>query len=287
MMPAPHDDTIGTALRAAAARLAHEPAARLEAELLLAEALGCERTTLHAWPERTLPAGVRERFEDLLARRAAGEPVAYLLGRREFYGLELVVTPATLIPRPETELLVDEALARMPADARWTVADLGTGSGAVALAIARARPRCTVVATDADPAALAVARANAARLELANVRFVRGHWLAALGRAALDMVVSNPPYVAEDDPHLGRGDLRFEPRHALAAGPDGLDALRAIISGAPAVLAPDGWLLVEHGADQRGAVLDLLARAGFGETVTAGDLAGLPRVAGGRLQAAE
>ncbi|GAP66110.1 (protein release factor)-glutamineN5-methyltransferase [Mizugakiibacter sediminis] len=223
-------------------------------------------------------------FAALLARRLAGEPVAYLVGRRGFWSLELEVTPATLIPRAETERLVELALARLPADAAARVADLGTGSGAIALAIARERPRARVVATDASAEALAVARRNAARLGLGNVVFAQGDWCAALGEARdFDLIVSNPPYIAAGDPHLGEGDLRFEPAAALASGADGLDAIRRIVRDARAHLRPGGGLLFEHGYRQGAAVRALLAAAGYREVFSARDLEGRERVSGGSI----
>ncbi|MCE5232866.1 MAG: peptide chain release factor N(5)-glutamine methyltransferase [Mizugakiibacter sp.] len=259
-------------------------AARLEAELLLAHALGRPRAWLYAHAGDAVDAAQQAAFAALLARRAAGEPVAYLVGTRGFWSLELEVTPATLIPRPETELLVELALARLPADAETRVADLGTGSGAVALAIARERPRARVLATDASAEALAVARRNAQRLGIANVAFAQGDWCAALGDARdLDLIVANPPYIAAGDPHLDEGDLRFEPATALASGADGLDAIRIIVRDARAHLCPGGWLLFEHGFDQGAAVRALLAAHGYREVFTARDLEGRERVSGGSL----
>lgn len=197
-----------------------------------------------------MPAPARARFEALLARRQAGEPVAYLLGRQGFWSLELEVSPATLIPRPETELLVELALARLPAGQSLRVADLGTGSGAIALALARERPQAHVVATDASAEALTVARRNAARLGLGRVEFRDGDWLVPLAQERFDLIASNPPYIEQDDPHLAQGDLRFEPPAALASGADGLDAIRVIVRDAGRHLHPGGWLLLEHGWNQ-------------------------------------
>lgn len=257
-------------------------AAGFESALLLAWALGVTRAHLLAHPERRLADHERRCFQELIGRRAGGEPVAYITGRREFFDLELKVTPAVLIPRPETELLVEEALKRMPESEPLRVLDLGTGSGAVALALARQRPRARVTATDAASDALALARENGQRLGLGNVSFVLSDWFAALARERFHRVVANPPYVADGDPHLNAGDLRFEPRRALAAGPDGLDAIRAIVAAAPAHVAAGGWLLLEHGYDQAGACRRLLEQAGFGELFSAADLSGIPRVSGGR-----
>lgn len=281
--------TVAEALaRAADAFAPVSDSARLDAELLLGEVLKRDRTWLFTWPEHLLTDRESACFDRLAARRAAGEPVAYILGRREFWSLDLAVTPATLIPRPDTELLVEQALARLPQGATGWVADLGAGSGAVALALAKERPGCRVLAVDTSPEALAVARANAVRNGIANVEFLHGSWFEPLAAFAplcgsrLRMVVSNPPYVPEDDPHLGLGDVRFEPRTALAAGFDGLDAIRAIIAAAPGLLDAGGWLLFEHGYDQGAAVRALLAVGGFSEPFTARDLGGRDRVSGAR-----
>lgn len=257
--------------------------ARAEAEILLAHALGRDRTALWAHPDAAVPVATAARCRALVRRRATGEPVAYLTGRRGFWTLELEVTPAVLIPRPETELLVELTLALLPADQPARVADLGTGSGAIALALASERPRWTVIATDTSSAALAVARGNAVRLGLAGVSFRPGSWAEALTPdETFAAIVSNPPYVAAGDPHLTEGDLPFEPRAALAAGPDGLAAIRALIPAALPHLAPGGWLLLEHGAEQGAAVRGLLREAGLEAVQTAPDLAGLDRVSVGR-----
>ncbi len=255
-----------------------------DAALLLAHALGKSRSWLFAHADDALGEAEAARFDVLLARRAAGEPVAYLTGWRGFWTLELAVTPATLVPRPETELLVDLALARLPVDAPVRVADLGTGSGAIALAIASERPRAQVLATDASSAALDVARGNAARNDIGNVAFRLGSWLQPLGEDTFDLIASNPPYIAEGDPHLARGDLRFEPAMALSCGADGLDAIRVIVRDAPACLRPGGWLLLEHGWDQGDAVRALLAAAGFADVATERDLEQRDRVSLGRLR---
>lgn len=278
--------TIATALHAACARLARAgadtDAARLDAEVLLAHVLDKPRSHLRAWPERALTTEQAAHYAALVARRAGGEPVAHLLGRREFWSLDLDVTPATLIPRPETELLVELALARIPADAALTVADLGTGTGAIALAVARERPRCRVTATDRSAAALEVARRNAARLGIAGIDFRQGAWYAPLGDERYDLILSNPPYIRAGDPHLAQGDVRFEPPGALVAGADGLDDLRVIVAGAPAHLQDGGWLLVEHGYDQGAAVAALFGAAGFAEVATIRDLGGQARATLGR-----
>jgi len=274
------------ALLDAATRWLPGDEARGEAEMLLAHALGRSRTWLFTWPEHEPDAAQREQFERLVAARERGEPVAYLLGRRGFWTFDLQVTPAVLIPRPETELLVELALARLPMDVACNVADLGTGSGAIALAIAHERPRANVLATDASADALAVARANADRLGLRNVGFAQGSWCDALGAAVFDVIVSNPPYIAAADAHLAQGDLRFEPASALASGVDGLDAIRAIVAQAPAHLADGGWLLLEHGWEQATAVRALLEAAGYCEVGSARDHAGHERITFGRRASA-
>lgn len=246
-----------------------------EARLLLAAATGFSEASLLAFPERGMPAEVEKAFLESVARRRRGEPIAYILGRKEFYSLELAVTPAVLIPRPETELLVDLALERRPA----SVLDLGTGSGAIAVAIKKHLPACEVVAVDASAAALAVAQRNAATHGLA-VQLLLGSWLQPVGEKRFEAIVSNPPYVAEGDPHLP--ELRHEPQGALVAGRDGLEAIREIARDAPAHLEEGGWLLVEHGAGQDEAVRRLFAAAGLEEVRTWPDLAGIPRVTGGK-----
>ncbi len=279
--------TVDEALRAAAARIGAAlgfdfDTAFLEARVLLGHALGCGPARLVAAGRDPLETPARAEFAALVARRAAGEPVAYLTGRREFYGLELAVSSATLIPRPETEQLVDEALARIPRGGELRVVDAGTGSGAVALAVATARPACFVTGVDASAAALTVARGNARRLRVSNVGWLRGDWLSAIAQASVDFVASNPPYVRADDPHLAAGDLRFEPRAALAAGADGLDAIRRLIAGSRAALKPGGWLVFEHGFDQGAACRQRLETEGFGTIFTVPDLSGRERVSGGR-----
>lgn len=271
--------SVDAALREARAGL--EPG---EADVLLAHVLGRPRSWLHAHGDAALPPALAGRFAGLVERRLAGVPVAYLTGRRGFRDLELEVTPDTLIPRPETELLVELALARLPDGSAPRVADLGTGSGAIALSLARARPRASVLATDASGAALDVARANAARLGIGNVAFARGHWWQPAGSARFDLAASNPPYIAAGDPHLSEGDLRHEPRTALVSGRDGLDALREIAGGAVRHLAPGGWLLVEHGWEQGAAVRGLFVGAGLQDVATSRDLEGRDRVTAGCLR---
>jgi len=257
--------------------------ARREATLLLRHALDVPDAWLIAHRDDAIDVAQAEAFRNLIERRARGEPVAYLTGTRGFHDIELQVAPGVLIPRPETELLVELALQRIPADADCNVADLGTGSGAIALAIARARPQARVVATDASGAALDIARGNAERLRLGNVEFRQGDWYAGLAGEPFDVIVSNPPYIAEGDPHLREGDLRFEPAAALASGADGLDAIRVIVRGAREHLRNGGWLLLEHGFDQGADVRDLLLDHGLAEVFTQNDLEGRERVTGGRI----
>jgi release factor glutamine methyltransferase len=246
-----------------------------EARLLLAAATGFSEASLLAFPERGVPAEVEKAFLESVARRRRGEPIAYILGRKEFYSLELTVSPAVLIPRPETELLVDLVLERRPS----SVLDIGTGSGAIALAIKKHLPGTRVAGVEASAAALEVAQQNAARHGL-KVEFRRGRWLEPVKGERFDLIVSNPPYVAQGDPHLEA--LRFEPAAALVAGPDGLDDIREIARQAPAHLAKGGWLLVEHGKGQDAAVRGLFRAAGLEEVRTWPDLSGIPRVTGGK-----
>ena len=241
------------------------------------------REWLYAWPEHLPTPEQCAAFEHAIAERQRGLPVAYLLGHRAFWTFDLAVTPAVLIPRPETERLVELALARLPRERPLALADLGTGSGAVALALASERPNARVLATDVAADALAVARSNAARLGIANIAFAEGDWCAALGDARFDLIASNPPYIEDQDPHLAQGDLRHEPARALASGADGLDAIRIIIDAAPRHLLPGGWLLLEHGRDQAARVRELLAAHAFTEVASALDLAGHERVSLGRV----
>ena len=246
-----------------------------EARLLLAAASGFSEASVLAHPERQLPSQTQTLFLEMAARRRTGEPVAYILGRKEFYGLELAVNPAVLIPRPETELLVELALQRDFSSA----VDLGTGCGAIALALKKHRPQARVDGVEASAAALAVAQRNAVKHSL-EIDFRHGRWLEPLRAELFDLIVSNPPYVALNDPHLAA--LLFEPAEALIAGRDGLDAIRELARQAPARLAPGGWLLLEHGMGQDGATRALLAAAGLEEVQSWPDLAGIPRVSGGK-----
>jgi release factor glutamine methyltransferase len=263
-------------------RMAHAQVDASEAAQLLAHVLDRSRGWLYAHGDALVPAQEAARFRQLVERRAAGEPIAYLVGARGFWRFDLAVTPDTLIPRPETELLVELALARIALDAPARVADLGTGSGAIALAIASERPRARMVAVDVSGEALEVARGNAAMLGIDNVEFRRGDWLAPLDGERFDLIASNPPYIAEGDVHLARGDLRFEPHGALASGADGLDAIRVIAATAPKHLRDGGWLLVEHGWEQGPAVRALFEAAGFVDVATERDLEQRDRVTLGR-----
>lgn len=254
-----------------------------EARLLLAHVVQHPAAWLLAHNEQTLPAAALDTFQMLVRQRAAGEPVAYLLGQREFYGREFSVSPAVLIPRPETELLVEIALEKIGAGTTADILDLGTGSGCIALTLALERPQARATAVDASPAALAVAQENAQRLG-AGVRFLLSDWFAALKSERFDLIVGNPPYIAAKDPHLGQGDLRHEPSTALASGEDGLEALSKIIAAAPAHLVPGGSLWLEHGYDQATAIRALLAAAGFTAIEQHMDLAGIVRVSGGTLK---
>lgn len=257
--------------------------ARLEVRILLARALGVERAWLIAHENESLPALGLAEYESLLSRRLAGEPVAYILGEKEFYGRSFKLTSAVLIPRPETELLVELALEKFPSGCPARILDLGTGSGCIAITLALERPDCGVVAVEQSAAALEVAKENAARLG-AEVRFYAGNWYQALPGDAgkFDLIVSNPPYVAEHDAHLDA--LTHEPAHALAAGADGLDDIRLIVAGAKDHLAPAGWLMFEHGWDQAEACRELLQQAGFSRMQTGADLAGHGRVSLGCLE---
>lgn len=251
---------------------------RSEAELLLMHVLGVNRTWLYAHSDDAVEGESADRFRGLMERRVAGEPIAYLTGHREFFALDLQVTRDVLIPRAETELLVELALAKIPQHLTVDIADLGTGSGAVALALAHGRPQARVLATDASGSALAVARANAQRLKISNVQFAQGDWCAPLAGKMFALIVSNPPYIAANDAHLGQGDLRFEPVAALASGTDGLDAIRQIAQTTPEHLQSGGWLLLEHGFDQGAAVRSILQARGFVAVETARDLEGRDRV---------
>lgn len=276
----PH--TLADWLQLAMAQLSASDSPKLDAELLLSAALEKPRSHIIAWPEKQLDEPARDRFMELLQRRVDGEPIAHILGRREFWSLPLRVTADTLIPRPDTETLVETALEYLPADSRARVLDLGSGSGAIALAIRHERPDCRVIATDASETALAIARQNAKDLGL-DVEFRCGSWWEAIGTdECFELIVSNPPYIPATDPHLERGDVRFEPRSALASGADGLDDIRMIVHGAGAHLVAGGWLLLEHGYDQAEAVAGILAATGFESIRQVRDNGGNDRVSGGQ-----
>ncbi|CAH2932075.1 MAG: Peptide chain release factor N(5)-glutamine methyltransferase (EC [uncultured Paraburkholderia sp.] len=272
-----------------AALLRASPLPPLEARILLTHALGWRQTQLITRADEVLDSACVERYLALQARRVAGEPVAQIVGAREFFGLEFEVTPHVLIPRPETELLVETALTAMQDLARPRVLDLGTGTGAIAVAIASMRPDAQVTAVDRSAKALAVAARNAARLLDARrpggaVIFAQSDWYGALDRGlCFDVIVSNPPYIASGDPHLAQGDLRYEPRGALTDEADGLSAIRTIVAGAPARLTGHGALWMEHGYDQAEAVRALLTAQGFADVRSERDLAGIERISGGRL----
>ncbi len=274
--------SLATLLDEAATRLADaSESPRLDAELLLAHVLGKPRSHLRAHPEAVPGVAAAETFARLVAARLSGEPIAHLTSEREFWSLPLKVSSATLIPRSETELLVELALARVSPDAVLDILDLGTGSGAIALALTHERPRARLTAVDQSTAALQVARENAGRLGLKGLEFLEGIWFEPVAGRRFQLIVSNPPYIRDGDPHLAQGDLRFEPKQALAAGPDGLDALRHIIQRAPLYMHPGAGLILEHGHDQGEAVRRLLEARGFVRVATHRDLAGHERVSTG------
>ncbi|UUY10501.1 peptide chain release factor N(5)-glutamine methyltransferase [Pseudomonas sp. J452] len=266
------------------ADLPDSPSAPLDAELLLAAALGKSRSYLRTWPEREPSAEQQAAFAAMLERRRAGEPVAYILGQQGFWSLDLEVAPHTLIPRPDTELLVETALALLPTTPLRAL-DLGTGTGAIALALASERPGWRVTGVDRVLDAVALAERNRQRLQLNNAEFRPSQWFSALAGQRYRLIVSNPPYIAADDRHLGEGDVRFEPASALVSGADGLDDIRQIISAAPAYLDAGGWLLLEHGYDQAEAVRALLAAAGFVAVESRRDLGGHQRISLGQWPA--
>ena len=279
---------IGEAIRQAAQLIQNKlglalSEASFEANLLCQHVLNVNRAWLISHERDALEPNQQVGFEALLQRRLNGEPMAYILGSRDFYGLQLKTTPATLIPRPDTETLVEAALAKIPQNASLNILDLGTGTGAVALAIASQRPQTKVIAVDASLEALKVATENAQDFKLANVRLLESNWFSALEGEKFDVIVSNPPYIAQDDEHLKQGDLRFEPLSALASGVDGLDDIRKIIQDAPEYLNPNGWLMLEHGYDQANVVAALLNARGFSKVAHAKDIAGTLRVTFGAI----
>ncbi|MCK4742930.1 MAG: peptide chain release factor N(5)-glutamine methyltransferase [Sulfuriflexus sp.] len=268
-------------LDAAKAQLANSESAQLDAEVLLAHVLGKQRSYLRAYPEIKPEQEAAQAYSRLLARREAGEPVAHLTGEREFWSLNLQVTPDTLIPRPDTELLVETALQRLSEIRNKPIqlADLGTGSGAIALALASECSQCEITATDLSTAALAVAKDNSDRLEINNIEFIHSNWCSAFADDThFDMIISNPPYIPNNDPHMQAAELKCEPEFALTSGNDGLDALRSITQQAQHFLKPNGWLLVEHGYDQAEAVRTLFRENGYQDIETKQDLGGNDRV---------
>ena len=268
---------IDAALEAATEQLRQRSdSPRLDAELLLARALDVSRSYLFAHPEDEMDLDAAGRFDTTVRKRVDGMPMAYITGEKEFWSMTLIVSPATLVPRPDTEVLVEQALSHIPRKADWQIADLGTGSGAIALALARERPLCQVTATELSPEALAVAEENARQLAVPNVEFFQGSWTEPLDGKAFNVVVSNPPYVASNDPHLAM--LQHEPVAALDAGDDGLDAIRALASSVADILKPGGYLLLEHGAQQAESVTEILRLAGWTDIRTSKDIEGRPRV---------
>lgn len=265
------------------AELPDSPTARLDVELLLAAALGKPRSFLHTWPERIVSTEAAQAFEGYLKRRRAGEPVAYILGQQGFWNIDLEVATHTLIPRPETEMLVETALELVPGAIPHRLLDLGTGTGAIALSLAKDRPQWTVTAVDRVEEAVELAERNRQRLHLDNARVLQSHWFSAVEGQRFDVILSNPPYIASSDPHLVEGDVRFEPSSALVSGADGLDDLRLIVSQAPEHLEAGGWLLLEHGYDQGPAVRELLSLHGFEQIQTRRDLSDHERITFGRV----
>jgi len=274
--------TIKNLLALARKKLAGSPSARFDAEILMAHVLESKRSFLYANPELELPHNRSEAFKKLVRQCAAGHPVAYLTGSAEFWSLPLKVTPAVLIPRPDTECLVETALSKIPPEADWRIADLGTGSGAIALAIASERPKCEIHATDISGACIEVAGDNANRLGLGHIHLHCGAWHEPLS-GKFHVIVSNPPYIDADDPHLEQGDLRFEPREALTPGADGMSAIRVISDHAGSMLVEGGWLMFEHGWQQASATVDVLNSAGFVHIETFRDLQGHERVTVGQM----
>ena len=280
MLPTePHLNTLGAALAWGRTQLnGAAETNNLDAEVLLLHLLDLERTTLRAWPERRITTDQAMQYKLLIGQRREGWPVAYLTGQREFWSRSFRVGPGVLIPRPETELLIELVLERLPADTHASLLDLGTGSGIIALTLAAERPGCSITATDASADALAITQENARRLGISQIRYLKGHWLDPLAADdRFDLIVSNPPYIAAADPHLAQGDLRYEPQQALASGSDGLDALREIIDRSLAHLHPGGWLILEHGYDQADAVTALLTKGGYRDISQYRDLQGHPR----------
>ncbi len=275
--------TINQALSEARDKLqTTSPSPAVDASILLRHVLGCSTGHLFAWPDKQLSQQQALQFSDVLQQRIEGKPIAYITGEREFWSLTFKVTSDVLIPRPETETLVEFVLEKFSANDVLNVADLGTGSGAIACAIAVEHPQWNIIATDASTAALNIAQLNASALNLENIQFSHGQWFEPLTGLDFDLIISNPPYVAMDDPHLSEGDVRSEPEAALASGEQGMDAITLLARQAGSYLKTDGWLVVEHGYDQQQAVYDCFNQGGFADIVQLTDLAGLPRVTAGR-----
>lgn len=256
--------------------------ARLDAELLLSVVIAKPRSWLYTWPDHIPALPEQHLYLELIRRRQAGEPVAYMTGRKEFWDLQLKINHDVLIPRPDTELLVETALAKLPEDESIRVADLGTGSGAIALALASGRDNWQLIATDQSARALDLAQENAKNLDIKNISFFQGSWLAPLSGLTFDAILSNPPYIEKNDPHLQRGDVRFEPVHALISEENGLADIHHIISNSPSFLTPSGWLMLEHGYQQGEQVRQLFAAFSYSEIETLRDLAGHERITIGR-----
>ena len=275
--------TISQALSEARHRLqATSPSPAVDASILLCHVLGCSPGHLIAWPDNQLSPHQATQFNNILQQRIEGKPVAYITGEREFWSLSLKVTSDVLIPRPETETLVEFVLEKFSSSPALTVADLGTGSGAIACALAVERPAWNIIATDSSTEALDIARHNASAHKLENIRFVHGQWLEPLSELDFDLIISNPPYIAIEDPHLAQGDVRFEPEAALASGKQGMDAITHLALQAGQRLKDGGWLIVEHGYDQQQLVYDCFLQGGFEDILQLTDLAGQPRVTAGR-----
>jgi release factor glutamine methyltransferase len=270
--------TLAQALKLAISQLNMHHQARLDAEVLLAHVLDKPRVYLHTWPEAELSQDQKLQFLSMIRQRAAGQPVAYLTGQREFWSLNFAVTPDSLIPRPETELLVERTLALLPENETLRIADLGTGSGAIAIALAHERRHWRLYAIDRSLQCVKLAQSNSRRLDVDNLCFVNADWSKALANQCFDAIVANPPYIADRDPHLRQGDVRFEPASALTSGPQGLDDLRRLTKDAPRVLKPGGWIVLEHGMDQANNIRKLLNNIAFKNIATARDPAGLERV---------
>ena len=273
---------IADAVKHAQQQLVESDSARLDAEILLCSVINCERTYLYTHPEQTLSSNEINSFNELITQRSAGHPIAHLIKEKEFWSMALEVTTDTLIPRPETEILVDAALNRIPKDSSYSILELGTGSGAISIAIASERPLTNITATDIKEGVLKVARSNAESHQLNNITFEKADWFDIKNSSTYDLIVSNPPYISNDDPHLRQGDVRFEPESALVSGNEGLDDLNIIITGAKKYLNTNGWLLLEHGYQQGNAVRQLMQENNFSTISTLKDYSDLDRVSVGQ-----